>query len=1224
MRKWICTMLLLSVLLSCFAGCSQSQQPSLGAAPVEQTGIRQDSRAMRWFTETPILSRQDALACLEQTWAATGITNVTQTLGDCRESAFLDSVFYRFDQVYQGLPVYGRSVTVVANTAGYSQSLSHNYLPVADLDIQPQLNREEAARIVSEQYGGQAAVMGGELCVYSLFGCEPTLAWQLQAFGPALQDTCFVDAHSGRFLTALSQLQTETAVGECTVSGDILEFNTTVSADGGYLLMDEERNLQVYDAQNRTVQYCVVDDSGQVYRYDKDKKIYVDSSGNKILIQGDLEALGTLDVLDADGNIIGRNADLLPCAGEPLEPLQILSSSTTQWLTRDAAKVMSLVGDVYDFYQDCFGITGFNDKNGRVMICVNDDINGDPGNAYSSFGDTKAFTVLSFGHAADITEDVVGHEFNHSVEQSNSAMVYTNESGAIMEALADVFGELFEDWQADQLLDGDCDWIHGSRNLKDPGSEKYKYCYYENQGRTCPVWKKNGKHLFGDGEIKEPGLFSDGSCLVRSPYPTVYQAENYLNGAYDNGGVHINSTVISHALYRLVEPEQEGIQALTNQELADLLFHTLPGLTADCSFKEFAAQLSLSAQAMRWPSDKQECLAAAFEAAGVEGYDIMRVELSNDAMDYLVPQTSQWTVLTQKGAICDHYTLRITNKQTIQNLYQEEPAAPVESAVAQYKVDTKEPLTLDLEPGYLYEFDFTDDTDPEKTLHYLVGVYDDSMGVTRLVELESHFGSGWQPNDHGQLFLTERPYDLRAGTFISQEYGANGYVVKEEGKSTYILTAPYPAIDTIVTFWGDFAHNGGSKTLSLVHEGGGDRQSSYLWIQLDQPRLTESWGSEILDLRYDSENYYYLVDGKDAAYIVSERVEYSNVRVEDNKYYYKTDLDKDRRVKESIMFMNLDTMDRTTYSLVYGEDLSWFRYTELKVAWEDSTADTQELYDSQGDNGRFQSAQEAEEYIRQQLQQLGLSDRVLSQSSQLSGHTPVAILQVEGEPGVVNTDHLDGQALHAVLTIGRPAYTGQWQRDGVPKDTTLEPEEEPESTSKSTGYQDFLSSKGYQADWQSLDPQGAYPPGAYALLDIDADGAQELIIVSNTESEYGGTFNALMVYTLCSGQVVRLPVCRSDRDEELFTCYGVPTYSREHHALVFSELKPNAMNGAMGYFVVGQSSLDYIGYVGVQTDMAQAIQTYTSTVDGSRVQLTDQEYSEIMNTLQWLSFTPLP
>jgi thermolysin len=111
--------------------------------------------------------------------------------------------------------------------------------------------------------------------------------------------------------------------------------------------------------------------------------------------------------------------------------------------------------------------------------------------------------------------DVVAHELTHGVTEYTSNLIYRNESGALDEAFSDVMGtsvEFFFQPAGDGALKAD--YVMGEDVVR-PG---------------------------GIRNMANPGVFGD---------PDHY-SKRYL-GTGDNGGVHINSTIVTHAFYLSVE-----------------------------------------------------------------------------------------------------------------------------------------------------------------------------------------------------------------------------------------------------------------------------------------------------------------------------------------------------------------------------------------------------------------------------------------------------------------------------------------------------------------------------------------------------------------------------------------------------------------------------------------------------------------------------------------------
>jgi vibriolysin len=128
-----------------------------------------------------------------------------------------------------------------------------------------------------------------------------------------------------------------------------------------------------------------------------------------------------------------------------------------------------------------------------------------------TYGDGDGVTFIPLSQDAD----VVAHELTHGVTERSSNLVYSNESGALNEALSDIFGALVD----------------------------------RQEGATgADIW------LLGE-DIYTPATPGDGLRVMNDPaaagdydwYPTRY------TGTSDNGGVHWNSGIANLAFVLLVE-----------------------------------------------------------------------------------------------------------------------------------------------------------------------------------------------------------------------------------------------------------------------------------------------------------------------------------------------------------------------------------------------------------------------------------------------------------------------------------------------------------------------------------------------------------------------------------------------------------------------------------------------------------------------------------------------
>ncbi|MBC8095982.1 MAG: M4 family metallopeptidase [Akkermansiaceae bacterium] len=115
------------------------------------------------------------------------------------------------------------------------------------------------------------------------------------------------------------------------------------------------------------------------------------------------------------------------------------------------------IGDAYNFYRNRHGRNGIGGSDqpifSIVRVCVANQTCPWPNAAWSGlpeevpssiFGFNINEGILTFGQGW-AKDDVVAHEFTHGVTQFESGLQYRNASGAINEALSDIWGE-FVDW----------------------------------------------------------------------------------------------------------------------------------------------------------------------------------------------------------------------------------------------------------------------------------------------------------------------------------------------------------------------------------------------------------------------------------------------------------------------------------------------------------------------------------------------------------------------------------------------------------------------------------------------------------------------------------------------------------------------------------------------------------------------------------------------------------
>ena len=221
----------------------------------------------------------------------------------------------------------------------------------------------------------------------------------------------------------------------------------------------------------------------------------------------------------------------------------------------------------YDYYQSTFHRSGFDGSNRQMKISVGDVFGEDRINAASRLDGSLTFCADN-----NISLETVIHEYTHSVERTISGMVYSEESGALMEAYSDIMGCLGNRdsaWHFDESL--------FSRNLADPAASKHPSAMYGQ------YWK---------APIDDPKDEND-----------------------DKGYVHTNCTVIGHAAYLM---NKNGISM---DNLEQIWYHSLYYLSPTADFKTCRNALIAAADNLDYDEATLSIIRAAFSESGVNGSD---------------------------------------------------------------------------------------------------------------------------------------------------------------------------------------------------------------------------------------------------------------------------------------------------------------------------------------------------------------------------------------------------------------------------------------------------------------------------------------------------------------------------------------------------------------------------------------------------------------------------
>jgi len=132
----------------------------------------------------------------------------------------------------------------------------------------------------------------------------------------------------------------------------------------------------------------------------------------------------------------------------------------------------------YDYFLEKHGFNSINNAGFPLRSYVHYDVN-----FFNAFWNGQAMTygdgIPSQGITALTTMDICGHEITHGLVQFTAGLIYANESGALNEAFADIFGTSIEHFAVPEYAN----WLMGDltgrtiRNTENPNAFGNPSCY---------------------------------------------------------------------------------------------------------------------------------------------------------------------------------------------------------------------------------------------------------------------------------------------------------------------------------------------------------------------------------------------------------------------------------------------------------------------------------------------------------------------------------------------------------------------------------------------------------------------------------------------------------------------------------------------------------------------------------------------------------------------------
>jgi Zn-dependent metalloprotease len=393
-----------------------------------------------------------------------------------------DDLRTKLKQTYKGIDFYGKEIVLHFNEEGQGTFFTGVYSPGDfELDIAPGISTNDALDIVLDNLKNKTKIT-------ELSDNEKEF---YHYTGPASRKVVFESVDQKKYFLAY----------EIELKPNVLEtWKYIIDADNGTV-------LQAYSI------LCSVDGAHTATAVDLNgisRSINTYLEGSKYKMTNTTKSM--YNSTTKEGKIITLNAQNTPGT----QYTEITSSNNT-WNIPAAVSAHYNAGVAYDYFNVKHGRNSINGQGGTITSFVNvsDDNGLGMDNAYWNGqaifygnGRTDFFPLAK-------SLDVAGHEMTHGVVQNTANLEYYDESGAINESMADIFGFMMDS----------TDWLIGEEVVK-------------------PA-------VFPSGALRNlQNPHNGGTSLSHPGYQPMHVSEQYL-GSSDNRGVHINSGIPNHAFYLL-------------------------------------------------------------------------------------------------------------------------------------------------------------------------------------------------------------------------------------------------------------------------------------------------------------------------------------------------------------------------------------------------------------------------------------------------------------------------------------------------------------------------------------------------------------------------------------------------------------------------------------------------------------------------------------------------
>jgi len=508
--------------------------------------------------KTKIDSDEKAFIALDEVKDMFGFKKAADEFNIIKKEKSLDFTYYKLNQKYKGVNIYGRQLSLSVDKDNKASSISGDYFPGIDMNVYSGMIIQQVRTKLEAALVSDYKILASDKYIY-IDNNTPVLSYIFTVVNANGVNDIVMKALDGSIISTIKKDKATgydyTGLGADGKEYTITLDKKTVLDSTDYTFHDPNRNITIVDAYHVGV-----------------------NTGTENLKQW-------INLITSNSFFYGKQ---LPISTKILDNGSFLAPDL---VLKNAVNAQYSMSVAYDYYKNVLGRNSF-DNNGKEII-VNIGVSENFlafDEFFNAFWMGDSISKFAFGSKDGVSlaaaVDIAAHEYTHAVSDSIVNFTYKDSSGALSESYSDIMGNLIEgkNFSLGEDILVLRDMVEPNK-YEDPDTNGGRYSFPADEGVYNQTWRTAMLKKFADR----------GEPL-----------DDWRD--WDNGGVHTNSGIPNHAAYIMYN----NGAFKDKQEMAKVWYNSLFLLTSTSDFEDCALAVIQTAKNLKLSTDKITIIENAF------------------------------------------------------------------------------------------------------------------------------------------------------------------------------------------------------------------------------------------------------------------------------------------------------------------------------------------------------------------------------------------------------------------------------------------------------------------------------------------------------------------------------------------------------------------------------------------------------------------------------------